>query len=344
MESILIIRLSAMGDVVMASPLIRALHRCYPGARVAWLVQPEFAALLDANPELDAVITWPRKEWEDLWRRRRYLRLAREVWRFRRRLRREGFDMVLDVHSLMKSGLLARLTGARRRVGLGSKEGSGALMTEVIPKPQSPRIGSEYLHLIEHLGCDLGDFEMDVALTASDRVFASNLMRGGRLEDGFVAFTPYTTRPQKHWFDDDWARLARLVHERLGLPVVILGGPADRDRADTIVRRAGDAARVINLAGDTSLREAAAVLERASLAVGVDTGLTHMAIAMDAPTIALFGSTCPYTDTGKTNTRVIYKALPCSPCRRRPTCDGRYDCMREITPDEVIAAAGELAR
>ena len=101
---------------------------------------------------------------------------------------------------------------------------------------------------------------------------------------------------------------------------------------------------LINLAGTTRLRQAAALIEKAALVVGVDTGLTHMGIAAGVPTVALFGSTCPYLDTGRDNTRIIYKALPCAPCKRRPTCDGAYTCMRDISVDDVLGATAGLLK
>ena len=80
----------------------------------------------------------------------------------------------------------------------------------------------------------------------------------------------------------------------------------------------------------------------AGLLVGVDTGLTHMGIAFATPTVAIFGSTCPYTNTGRTNARVIWLGLHCSPCKRRPTCGGAYTCLRDITPERVLDEAAKV--
>ena len=96
---------------------------------------------------------------------------------------------------------------------------------------------------------------------------------------------------------------------------------------------------MISLAGATRLPEAAALIRHAGLLVGVDTGLTHMGTAFATPTVALFGSTRPYLDTGRSNGRVIWLGLPCSPCRRRPTCDGAFTCLRDITADRVMDEA-----
>ncbi len=335
-KRILIVRLSAIGDVVMASPLIRALRDKYPEAHIAWLVQAEAVPLLAANPRLDEAIVWPRGEWQRLWRERRYWQLLKAVRSFRRELRARGFDLVLDIQGLLKSGLLVWMTGAPERVGLGSREGSARLMTRVVDKPRGDkRIGSEYRCMAEALGLNTEPFEMDLALSAEDEHFADNFITKHGLQSGYAVMCPFTTRPQKHWVETRWPELAA----RLDLPVVMLGGPGDCEAA---ARIAGGGAEIIDMAGKTSLSQAAALISRASLLVGVDTGLMHMGIAFAVPTIAIFGSTCPYLDTGRDNTRILYKALDCSPCRRRPTCDGRFDCMDKIEVGEVLSNAREL--
>ena len=107
---VLIIRLSALGDVVMASGLIPALRAVAPDAHLAWLVEPAGAPLLRHNPRLDEVIVLPRPEWEALWRARRFVALARSVWRFRRALRERRFELALDAQGLLKSALCAWLS------------------------------------------------------------------------------------------------------------------------------------------------------------------------------------------------------------------------------------------
>ena len=400
---ILVIRLSAIGDIVFASPLIAALRRAYPQAHLAWLAQPECEPLLRHHPDLDQVITWPRGEWRALWRERRWGELARRIRAVRADLRRQGFDQVLDLQGLLKSGLLAWLSGARERVGLGSREGSQWLMTRVVPRGGNPRaIGSEYRFLAERLGLPLDGFAMTLVPGAEARAFARDLILQQGLGSGYVVICPFTTRPQKHWFEERWAELAARLRRELDLPVLMLGGPADRAAAERIAAHyrtwhansqgyqpstggsiaprptegnsgvplpepaAGTArygtvvsgsvpgqrpkdgaswsgvADLINLAGDTSLLQAAALIEHSKLVIGVDTGLSHMGIAFGRPTLLLFGSTRPYLDPGRANARVLYHLLPCSPCKRRPTCGGRHDCMRQIGVDEVLAAARDL--
>ncbi len=340
MKSILVIRLSAIGDIVMASPLIKALRRRYPEARIAWLVQPEVRDLLSANPDVE-IIVWPRNQWRQLWRQRRWLRLFQEIKTFRNKLREHHFDVAVDVQGLLKSGLLAWLSGAKNRIGLGSKEGSALLMTRMIAKPENdPRIGSEYLHIARELEWDSEQFEMEVTLTADDEQFARKFIGQENLAGGYVAFAPFTTRPQKHWVDTRWPELAGYLYRNHGLPAVVLGGPGDIEASAHLAGLFNTP--VHELTGKTTLRQSAAVIGKAKLVVGVDTGLTHMGIAAKTPTIALFGSTCPYLDTGSAKARVIHKQFSCSPCRRNPTCGGEFSCMRAIAPDEVAAVAAEL--
>ena len=338
---ILLVRLSAIGDVVFASALVGAFRRAYPEAHLAWLVQPECRPLLEHHPDLDEVLVWPHGEWRKLWRHRRLRDLWRAAVALRADLRRQGFDLAIDLQGLLKSGALTWLSGAPRRIGLGSREGSQWLMTQVIPRAGDPRrIGSEYRHLAETLGLPLEGFAMGVHYGAEDLAHAEALMESAGLRDGFAALCPFTTRPQKHWIEGRWAELATALEAGLGLPSVILGGPGDRAAAARILGLAGG--RPIDLAGQTTLPQAAALLHRADLVVAVDTGLGHMAIALRRPSLLLFGSTRPYLDTGRPEAKVLYHPLTCSPCRRRPTCGGAFTCMGLIGVAEVLAAAREL--
>ncbi|MFB1490444.1 MULTISPECIES: glycosyltransferase family 9 protein [unclassified Thiocapsa] len=335
---ILIVRLSAIGDIVFASPLIAALRRAYPQAHIAWLVQPEYRSLLDRHPDLDEVIACPLGHWRRLWRERRLRELLSGIAALRTNLREYRFDLAIDLQGLLKSGALTRLSDARERIGLGSREGSRWLMTRTLLRGGDPRrIGSEYLYLAETLGLPVEDFAMAIHYGETEADFADRIIAKHDLSDGFAVLCPFTTRPQKHWIEERWAPLAARIQADLGLTPVLLGAPADLEAATRI----GDAAdtSLVDLTGRTSLIEAAALIDRASLLIGVDTGLGHIGIAFGTPSLLLFGSTCPYLDTTRANARVLYHKLDCSPCKRRPTCDGAFTCMRLITTDEIMDAA-----
>jgi len=341
MQRILIVRASAIGDVVFASPLAAALRRSHPQAHIAWLVEPGIDRLIDSDPAIDECIVWPKKQWLALLRRGRWLALGREIRRFRAALRERRFDLALDLHGLFKSAFLAWLSGAPRRIGLGAREGSAWFVTEVIPRGGDPaRISSEYLYLARHLGLDCGEFLPHLHVRPEEAAVAETLLREHGIEPGrFAVFAAFTTRPQKHWFADAWRDLAATLRARTGLVPVLLGSPDDREAAADIAR---PETGIIDLSGRTNLAQAAAVVRASALVVGVDTGLTHMGIAFGVPTVALFGSTCPYTVTGRANARVVRLGLSCSPCHRTPTCGGAFTCMRDITAAHALRVALEV--
>ncbi len=334
LNKILLIRLSAIGDIVFATPFLRALRLGHPDAHIAWLVDAGLQDLLQGHPNLDEVIPWPQREWTALWRAGRYGALFGEVRRFARALRARGFDTAIDLQGLLKSGVWAWASGAPTRIGLGSREGSQYLMTRVVAKGgEAQRMSSEYIDLAEVLGLDPGDGAARLAIDTAAAAAARARMADADLVPGrYAVLAPFTTRPQKHWVEAHWRALIPLLRRETGLPVVLLGGPADRLAA----ARIADGVEVIDWTGQTRLPEAAALIRDAALLIGVDTGLTHMGHAFMRPTVCLFGSTRPYLTTANPHARVIYHALPCSPCKRRPTCNGAFTCLREITPEEVL--------
>ena len=338
-RNILIVRLSAIGDVVMASPLVEAFKRTFPDARVSWLVEAGSKPVLEANTDLDEVIVWPRGQWNQTLKNRRYLNFIRQLWSFVRDLRRKKFDLAVDAQGLLKSGIWVFLSGAAARVGIGSREGSRYLMTRVVDRKDADnRISSQYRLLAEYLGLDLGDFKMKVSLGLEAQKYAEEF--SGGLSSGYAVFCPFTTRPQKHWIEERWRELANRIIDKFELTVVLLGGPDDEKAGGRIAKP--DHPSILNMTGKTTIQQAGALIKSSSLLIGVDTGLTHMGFALDVPTISLFGATAPYLNTEGTSGTVLYHPMDCSPCRRNPTCEGDYTCMKAISTDEVVRAARSL--
>jgi len=338
-HSILIIRLSAIGDVIMATPLIPTLKAAYPEARLAWLTEDTNAGLLQNNPRLDKLILWPRRRWRQLRKERRYGQLWHEFRALLRELRQERFDLVLDTQGLLKSGVWAFLSGGRTRIGLGSREGSQFLMSRTIVRNSGNaddlRISNEYLKLARELGLNPARFDMDIVASEQEHAKARTLLKDLGVEGRFAVVCPFTTRPQKHWFNERWSELSLRLAAEQGFPVVMLGGPGNQPEAQAITDHSPN---LVNLVGQTSLGLCAAIIQQAGLLIGVDTGLTHLGIAMRTPTVAIFGSTCPYQDPGDGPVTILYKPLDCSPCERRPICSGRFDCMKQHTVDSVLAS------
>lgn len=340
-ESILIVRLSAIGDIVMASGFLTALRVRYPKARISWLTQPECESLLRDNPDLDEVIVWPRKQWSELWSKRALLQLRATAKTFSAELKKRRFDLAIDLQGLLKSGWLSYLSGADYRVGLGSREGAQILMHQVLDRSAAdePLIGSEYRSALEQLGVDAGSFRMQVGI--GQDTIKSLAEKFPKLYPAAidVVICPFTTRPQKHWPEGHWQELCQLLVAN-GRRIVVLGGPGDQ----TVGEKLATSDAITNLAGKTSLQEAAALISQSKGVIGVDTGLTHMGHAFQVPTLCLFGSTRPYLNPDNPAGMVIYLNKECAPCRRHPTCGGTFHCLGDITPAQVNEAFLQLER
>ena len=332
-KRVLIIRLSAIGDVVFASPLVAACRKRYPNTEIDWLAEGVVRPLLTDLPGLTQVVLWPRQEWQDLWREKRIFALLRAVMAFRQKLRERNYDLVIDAQGLVKSAFLSWLTGSPQRIGFKSKEPNGVFLTQRFDKSITPRISSEYLALADTLGWDTSNFEMVLGLSELDNKRSIDIAP----QEAYVVIAPFTTRPQKHWTHAHWRALTEQLVDA-GHRVACLGGPADREEAAALL----EGLTVMNWVGAYPLGVSAGLVKQSSGVIGVDTGLTHMGIAAGVPTVALFGSTCPYLETGRDNVRVIYHGLECAPCRRSPTCGGRFDCMVGITAEEALSAFNEL--
>ena len=343
-RSILLVRLTARGDVVLSSPMVRALRRTYPHARISWLGEAHTKDLIEHHPELHRVFSWDRGRWKALLARGKLLQLGREALDLVQDLRDEKFDLAIDMQGLFRSSLMAFLSGARTRIVLTPREGSHLFADHVVDRHRDPgrrrEISAEYRNLAEDLGLDVGDFRMEVPVAPEDRDFADRMMRDQGLGEGYAVAIPFTTRPQKHWIESRWALLTERLRGEWGFRTVILGGPKDEEADGRI--RGQTSADPLSLVGRTTLRQAAALIERAHLVVGVDTGLTHVGSALQRPTIAIFGSNIPYTEALTHRTRILIHWLDCVPCKGHPTCGGDFTCLRLITVDEVMDAAGEI--
>ena len=336
-QKILIIRLSAIGDIVMASGLIPALREKFPGAQIFWLADAGLTSLLENHTDLSAVISWDKSAWRSLIKRGRFIALAREVWLLSKKLRAHDFDLVIDAQGLLKSGFLAFLSGSSKRVSFRGKEYGHLFSHEILKRDfDDPRMSSEYRQMGTFLGCDDRSFKLGLTPSQTDRALARKLIYDQDSDNTqpVITLAPFTTRPQKHWPSDYWPELIRRIVEK-GWKVVMLGGPTDHQLASSIESGANVSDCLLNLVGKTSLMQSYAIIEQSSALVGVDTGLTHMGVAANTPTVAIFGSTCPYLTPLNSKSAVIYEGLACSPCHRKPSCGGTYDCLSKITPQKA---------
>jgi heptosyltransferase-2 len=331
-----------IGDTVMATPALRALRAAFTGAVIHGVLKPSVTATLDGAPWLDDRILFDRRSTEPS---------QRTLWLLAR-LRRERYDLALLLTNTFRSAALARLAGARRRVGY-DRYGRGILLTDRLQPPRAhngrllPTPAVEYyLGLTSAVGARAHSVRLELFTTpedeqAADRAWADLGLPPGR--EVVCLNTGGAFGPAKSWPAEHFARLAQLLVDRADRDVLVLCGPAERGAAREIARRARRE-RIRTLADQAlSLGLTKACVRRSALLVSTDSGPRHFATAFDVPVVTLFGPThIAWTRTNHTRAIQMHKPVPCGPCQR-PICpEGHHRCMRELDPVEVFAAALRL--
>ena len=334
--NILIVKLSAIGDVVHTLPSLAALRKRYPDAHITWVIEEAASDLLMDHPHLDRVIVSRRKGWIGDLKRGRISSALHEIRSFLLELRARPYDLVIDFHGLFKSALIVRLSGGKRKLGYDSlQELSGLFYNEKIPEDMGKHAVDRYLDFARRLGAqeDTPEFIIPIQEENENRVKALLMANGIGPNDPFVAVSPQALWETKLWSDQKFAQLSERIIQELNMPVVFTGGDAEATEGIQSFMTLP----AVDLAGRTTLRDLACLFREASLLVTTDSGPMHLAAAMETPVAALFGPTDPSRTGpyGKGHT-VIRIDLHCSPCFFR-TCDTKL-CMQGITVEDVFQA------
>lgn len=339
------IRLGALGDVARTLPALHALRRGYPEARIDWLVEARAAGVLEREPALDAVLRFPRERLSEALRGARLPTLGRELRRFLRELRGREYDLVLDFHGILKSGILARLCGAPLRVGYAPPFGRELAWIfanhRAVLTPERASRFERNLGLVRYLGLEVALPEppllaIDAAAGARIHAWLGDRPAPVVVHPGSSSGTPY-----KRYALSDYAAVVRAIHSASGRECAVSWGPTDDEceEAAELVRQAGSGAR---LAPETrDFADLAALLASSPLFVGSDSGPLHVAALLGTPVVQILGPTDPVENAPypRTPSRSVRVPLPCSPCRRG--CEAAT-CMRSVSPVAVADAALEL--
>jgi len=363
-DRILLIKMSAMGDVVQTMPVLNKLRARYPAARLDWLTTPAFTELLRHNPKISNVLVFAREEWRRPWRLTPFASGARLA----ATLRETRYDLVLDLQGQFRSGVFARATGAPIRIGFdrpraelwnasartlpaearkhawqGAREGSWLAYTHRIALPTlDMHAVDRYLLIDPMLGLDGGppDFAFPISQAARER---SELLlrRHGIAAAGLVVMAPGANWETKRWNAEKFAEAARHFLAR-GFAVALVGAANERAVCAGVADLAPGAD---NLAGETTLSELAALISRAGLCITNDSGPMHLAVALGRPVVSVFGPTDviwagPYDRPDA----VLRAGVPCSPCylRRLERCPHGHACMHEVPARALIERAESL--
>jgi lipopolysaccharide heptosyltransferase I len=357
-SKILLIKLSAVGDVVHTIPVLNRLRRRYPDAQIDWLVTPPIAELLRHHPAITDVIEFAREEWSSPWRLTPFANYARLA----ASLRATGYDLVVDMHGQLRTALLAFATGAPVRVGFdrprpevwaasdrefpelarqhawqGAREGSWLAYTHHIKVPTLDlHAVDRYLNVGPILGLEEGapDFSFPIPAAANTRI--DQLLRGHAIADAqLLTLAPGTVWETKHWGSGKFAEVARHFMQK-GFAVTLIGSRRERAVCEKV---AGLAPGAVNFAGETSLSELAALIRRSTICVTNDSGPMHLAVALGRPVVSVFGPTDPvWIGPYRRENAVLKAALPCSPCylRQLSRCPHDHACMHDVSARAVI--------
>jgi lipopolysaccharide heptosyltransferase I len=334
---ILFVKLSAIGDVVQTLPALEAVKKTFPGSEIDWVVEEAAAGILEGHPLIDRLLVSRRKTWLRMLRSPSTLtRALGELAGFLRQLREKRYDIAIDLQGLLKSGIIIGAVRANRKIGFdGTRELSYLFLNERMPAYDREKHALErYLDVARYLGAVDPSPACTLPIERERAVMGERtnvLVKGG---SRLIVINPVARWKTKLWDEEKFARLAdRLVTERRAV-VIFTGSPDDRATAERI--RGMMRENALNWAGETTLRELAALASLADLFITTDTGPMHLAAAAGARVVALFGPTAPWrTGPYGPGHVVVRKGPACSPCFRR-TCDVGIRCMEEMTVEDVM--------
>ncbi|HEX2385055.1 MAG TPA: glycosyltransferase family 9 protein [Candidatus Binatia bacterium] len=321
---ILIVLHGSIGDVTRALPVASLLRHGFPGAHIAWSIEPAALPLVEMHPAVDEVILFDRRSWRQ------------SLLPFLSRIRGGRFNIVLDLQRHLKSGLISRWSGAQRRIGFhrsDAKELNWLFNNQHIPPSPNDSKLNDYLSFLDCLFISKAPLEWAIPLAPSESERVETIARD--IGTPFATYCVGASWQSKRWVPAEAARTAETVRQRHGLAAVILGGEEDRGFATEMERLAATA--VVNLTGRTSLRESVGILARAEISVGPDSGLMHLSAAVGTPVVSLWGPTDPKrTGPYGFEDLIVQGRAPCAPCYARSCPIGRV-CMEAIKSDDVLS-------
>jgi heptosyltransferase-1 len=339
---ILIVRLSALGDIVHALPVLRRLRQTFPEAGIDWLVEENYAATLALASGLSRRIIVCAKSDSTasdavaFAAGTGYLRAASF-------LRAQRYDVALDLQGLLKSAVWSRASGARRVIGFDREHLreplAAAFYSDTIVPDGSGHVIQKNLSILRAMQVDPGPVELQVEPHASHDLIKAIQVSGG--SNGYIVINPGAAWPNKCWPPERFAELARILRDRTGLHSLVTWGPKERSLADAVSQGSGGAA---SPAPPTSIADLAALMRSAALVISGDTGPLHIGAAVGAPIVGLFGPTRPERNgPWEPRDEVISRAETCV-CHHKRYCLRGAPCINEITVDEVAAAAERRLR
>jgi len=344
---ILIVRLSAVGDVIRTLPAVKALKEDYPSSSITWVAEEPSRRLLESQPEIDEVLLFPRKRWAE------GMKSARGIWRtigevrgFVSDLRSRKFDVALDFHGILKSGLISFFSGSPNRIGFdrrSSKEGNFLFSNAKV------RLGEERMSrfqrnfsLLRGMGLEVKGFHPSLHIPPQDREYVESFFNkiSTPVRRPLIAIHPGTSPKTiyKRWMPDRYAQLADRLVSELRATVVFTWGPDELEWVEDMRREMKEPS--ILGPRTESLTELGEVFRRCDLYIGGDTGPMHIASLTGTPVVVIYGPTDPIVNEPLGRHKKVSKEVGCNPCRKR-SCK-ELTCLKIVSVDDVLKAAKEI--
>lgn len=334
---ILLIKLGSIGDVVHTLPSLADLKTAFPEAEIDWLVERKSRVILQGNARIHEVIEVDTQRWRREWN----LRTLREIQQVVIKLRARRYDVAVDFQGLWKSAVLACLSAADRRIGFNRqalKEPGCRIFyhTKVDPSPQAVHVIDLYKELLHSLGVKTGPPEFDLPAAADAERYVCAQLASRNIRE-FLILNPGGGWQTKNWAPENYARLHEMLARASGLRSVLTWGPGEEPLVEKVFRACEGTPPATF---PTSLTQFVALVKRARLFIGGDTGPLHIAAACRTPVVGIFGPTDPRRNGPfSPDDPVVWHRVPCGPCYQR-TCEiYQTKCLRLVQVQEVYEAA-----
>lgn len=331
-RNILLIKMSSLGDVIHTLPFVHELRKLYPKAKITWLVHPQFGSFIPMQI-VDEVIYFDKVAFN----KESIFAELKDIFAMRKLLHSKHFDLVLDLQGLFKSAVLAAISGCSNRLGYAEmREGSGLVSKAIAGPHVHDHVIERYLDVARYLGAKVESVEFPLPdLQEEEKSVAEKLQAKGCIGD-YVVIVPGARWETKCWPVEQYAELVKKIVSD-GKYAVLAGGPDDMDKGAKIAALVNDE-KVIDLTGQTSLKELVALIKNCHVYISADTGPLHFAAALKKLLVCMYGPTKadrtgPY---GGANQTIIHSPAKCAGCLKKQCED--WHCMKDISVDMVYQA------
>ncbi len=346
-KKFLVIRLSAIGDVIRTIPAVKALKENYPSSSITWITEEPSISILKAQPEIDEVMLFPRRRWiAGIMSIKNSIRTLLEIYNFIFILREKRFDVVLDFHGILKSGLISFISGAPVRIGFdrGSVKEFNFLFSNLKVRPERERISriKRNFILLNALGLRVSSFNPNLYIPPEDREYIESFFNSLNVDirRPLIAIHPGTSQKTryKRWNRRNYSELSDRLIRELNATVIFTWGENELEWVEEIRKEMKEASILAPKTG--SLVKLAEIFRRSDLYIGGDTGPMHIASMVGTPVVVIYGPTDPIINEPIGYHKKVRKEVGCNPCRKK-SCKSLI-CLENVKVEDVFNAAKEI--